>query len=738
MLSAALQTAINRAFDWANERDQAYVTLEHLALSLMGDSKVSEIMSACAVNISLLVAELEAYLQREIETLPEIKAHPTLNFQRVIERAIYHVQSQGEETVNATHVLAALLQENDSHFVYFLEKQQIRSVDILTYIAHGITPTEEVDWSNPEAFDGEEDGESGMDRILVSLNDLAEEGRLDPVIGRSQELHRMMEVLVRRRKNNPILVGDPGVGKTALAEALAQVIVSGDAPTALQEAEVFTLDIASLLAGTRYRGDFEQRMKQVLSQVEQRPHAVVFIDEIHTIVGAGATQGGAMDLANMLKPALALGKFRCIGATTFEEYRQIFEKDKPLARRFQKIDILEPSLADTLKILEGLKAKLEEHHGVKYQPQALKAAVDLSARYIQDRHLPDKAIDVLDEAGAKAKLSSKPRKSISEKDIRQVVSMMAKVPLEALNEKEQYRLKNLAEHLKNVVFGQDQAVDTLARLVIRAKAGLTNDTQPLGSFLLMGPTGVGKTELAKQLALHLNIPLVRFDMSEYMERHAVSRLIGAPPGYVGYDQGGLLTEAIHKQTHAVLLLDEMEKAHPDIFNILLQVMDSGKLTDNNGRVTDFSHVILLMTSNVGAEAYDRQSMGFIEQHHHHDLDNAIKQAFSPEFRNRLNGVLKFNPLASSQMRRVVDKFLFALESQIATKGYQLHISEKVRDYLAAKGYDPKMGARPLKRLVEEKLHQPLAEILLFNEPAKNARFVVELTQDDSVEILVHD
>ncbi len=721
MMTHKLQQIINRAFSWATERDQAYVTLEHLAYFLLEDEEVQQVFYQLSVHIAQLKQELENYLLSEIETLPEVTAHPTLSFQKVIETAIYKAQTNAQSEVKPLDLMAVLLQEGHSHFAYFLAKQNIEAIDVLTYIIHGPQSQEDEDWGFEEEMEvdrqplKEEESE-----FLISLNIRALAGEIDPVIGRENELRRMMEVLVRRKKNNPVLVGDPGVGKTALAEALALDIIEEKVPQPLADAEVFMLDLSALIAGTRYRGDFEKRLKAIIKEVKDHPHAIVFIDEIHTILGAGAAQGGSMDVANLLKPALAQGEFKCIGATTFEEYRQVFTKDKALARRFQKIDVLEPSREDTLKILQGLKKKLEDHHQVHYSQEALEAAVDLSIRHIHERFLPDKAIDVLDEAGAYVRLESRRNRRVNEKIIRRIVARSAQIPLEDLQEKEQKQLKNLAQRIKAQVYGQDDAIDTIAQQIIRAKAGLGNGEQPLGAFLLTGPTGVGKTEVAKQLAQVMNVPLIRFDMSEYREPHSVARLIGAPPGYVGYESGGLLTEQVHKSPYAVVLLDEIEKAHPDIFNLLLQVMDNGQLTDNNGRVTNFRHVILLMTANIGAEVYDKNPLGFVAQREQGDQEAALKNFFSPEFRNRLSAVVNFKPLSPVHMHQVVTKEIKALKANLAAKGYSFSITPRLAKFLATAGYDAKLGARPLKRLIEQKLNQPLAEMLLFDTPESGA------------------
>lgn len=741
MLSKELQLTLSNAFSLANEYEHEYVTLEHLLLELLGLPSVREAIEACGVKLTTIESELEKYLDGEAAGIKAEELLPTMAFQRVIERAIYLVQSNGYTEVTGLHVLASIFSEQDSHAVYVLESCGVHRVDILSYISHGVTAQQQEDFltSSPseESIEDAETGESENNPITnysVNLNEEVEMGRIDPIIGREWELTRTLEVLSRRRKNNPLLVGEPGVGKTAVAEGLAHRIVEKKVPEQLLDAEIFSLDMGALLAGTRYRGDFEKRFKALLKALEERPHAILFIDEIHTIVGAGAVQGGAMDASNLMKPALSSGKLRCVGATTYEEYRGIFEKDRALARRFQKIDVHEPTTQETFEILKGLKSQFESHHNVKYTLPALKMAVDLSARYINDRHLPDKAIDVIDEAGAKQALmpKSKRKKQISVAEIQQIVANIARIPVSQITQKEKDKLMNLEESLQRVVFGQDEAVHSVVSAIKLARSGLNDGDRPTASFLFAGPTGVGKTELTQQLAKHLDVELLRYDMSEYMERHSVSRLIGAPPGYVGFDQGGLLTEAVNKHPHSVVLLDEIEKAHPDVFNLLLQVMDNGTLTDNNGRKADFRNVILIMTSNVGAEAASRASIGFAVQDHSLDFQGELKKVFTPEFRNRLDGVIQFNRLSPEVMNSVVNKFIYALENSLQDKKVAIKLTASAREWLAKEGYDPFMGARPMSRLVQEKIKQPLAEMLLFGELQSGGEVVIDADESGIV------
>ena len=738
MLSKELQMILSNAFSVAHEYEHEFVTLEHLLLELLGVPSVQDVVKACGADIEKIESGLEQFLESEMVSRKPDELHPTMSFQRVIERAIYLVQSNGYTEVMPVHVLASMYAEQDSQAVYLLESNGLERVDVLSYISHGVSASDSDEYlpSSREHEDQEEAGtsteNSPLDKFATNLNVEVSEGRIDPIIGRDWELNRTLEVLCRRRKNNPLLVGEPGVGKTAVAEGLAHLIVEERVPESLLNAEVYCLDMGALLAGTRYRGDFEKRFKALLKELEEQPHAILFIDEIHTVIGAGAVQGGAMDASNLMKPSLSSGKLRCIGATTYDEYRGIFEKDRALARRFQKVDIKEPSHQESFEILKGLKSKYEAHHSVKYTLPALKEAVALSARYLTDRHLPDKAIDVVDEAGAKQAiaLSSKRKKQIGVHEIQQVVANIARIPVSQLTQKEKDKLADLEPSLKRVVFGQDHAVEQLVSAIHLSRSGLNNPNKPTASFLFSGPTGVGKTELSQQLATHLGVEMLRFDMSEYMERHTVSRLIGAPPGYVGFDQGGLLTEAVTKNPHAVVLLDEIEKAHPDVFNLLLQVMDNGTLTDNNGRKADFRNITLIMTSNVGAEQMSRSSMGFTEQDHTMDFDSELKKVFTPEFRNRLDGIIQFNRLSEESMVSVVNKFIYALENALADKKVTLKISDTARAWLAQKGYDPLMGARPMERLVQEKVKQPLAEKLLFGELQQGGEIFIDLNKDE--------
>ena len=744
MLSKNLQMTLSNAFSVAHEYEHEFVTLEHLLLELLGMPEVQEAIKACGADIAKIEAGLEQFLETEMVSRKPDELQPTMSFQRVIERAIYLVQSNGYLEVTGLHVLASLYSEQDSQAVYLLESNGVDRVDILSYISHGVTATESDDYlpteggsasgMEGETADGEGDKKSPLESFTINLNQAVMDGKIDPVIGRKWELDRTLEILSRRRKNNPLLVGEPGVGKTAVAEGLAYQIVHDKVPDSLSDAVVYSLDMGALLAGTRYRGDFEKRFKALLKALEQHTHAVLFIDEIHTIVGAGAVQGGAMDASNLMKPALSSGKLRCIGATTYEEHRGIFEKDRALARRFQKIDVREPSNQEAFEILKGLKSQYETHHSIKYTLPALKEAVALSARYITDRHLPDKAIDVIDEAGAKQVLMapSKRKKQIGVPEIQAVVASIARIPVSQITQKEKDKLQDLGTNLKRVVFGQDHAVEKLASAIKLARSGLSDPQKPTASFLFAGPTGVGKTELTVQLAQHLSMEMSRFDMSEYMERHTVSRLIGAPPGYVGYDQGGLLTEAVNKNPHCVILLDEIEKAHPDVFNLLLQVMDHGTLTDNNGKKADFRNVILIMTSNVGAEQMARSSMGFTVQDHTMDFESELKKAFTPEFRNRLDGVIQFNRLSEESMGSVVNKFIYGLEQMLVDKKVSLTVTEAARTWLATAGYDPLMGARPMARLIQEKVKQPLADTLLFGELQNGGHVTIDCKDDELV------
>ncbi|HAS51086.1 MAG TPA: ATP-dependent Clp protease ATP-binding subunit ClpA [Gammaproteobacteria bacterium] len=721
MLSKDLEFSINLAFREARERRHEFMTVEHLLLALLANPAAADVLRACGAHLDKLKRDLQIFIRENTPIMgmgDPRETQPTLGFQRVLQRAVLHVQSSGHREVTGANVLVAMFGEQESQAVYLLKQQEISRLDVVNYIAHGISKA--VGEQETATSHGEESGENPqnakpLESFASNLNELARLGRIDPLIGRREEIERTIQILCRRRKNNPLLVGEAGVGKTAIAEGLAKMIVDGEVPEVLSKSTIYALDLGSLIAGTKYRGDFEKRLKAVLAQLRKERHAILFIDEIHTIIGAGAASGGVMDASNLIKPMLASGEMKCIGSTTYQEYRGIFEKDRALARRFQKIDVVEPTIEETYQILRGLKSRFEEHHEVKYADKALRVAVDLSARYINDRHLPDKAIDVIDEAGASQRLlpAAKRKKVINVTDIETIIAKIARIPPKTVSSSDKDTLRNLDRDLKLVVFGQDEAISTLATAIKMARAGLGNEQKPIGSFLFAGPTGVGKTEVTRQLAKIMGIELIRFDMSEYMERHTVSRLIGAPPGYVGFDQGGLLTDAILKHPHAVLLLDEIEKAHPDVFNLLLQVMDHGTLTDNNGRKADFRNVILVMTTNAGAELMERPSIGFTSQDHSSDGMEAIKRMFSPEFRNRLDMVVQFKPLTPVTIAQVVDKFLIELEAQLESKKVTLEVDTEGRTWLAGRGYDPKMGARPMARIIQEHIKRPLAEELLF-------------------------
>ncbi|MFC3096604.1 ATP-dependent Clp protease ATP-binding subunit ClpA [Alteraurantiacibacter palmitatis] len=740
-----LEKTLHTALQNASERSHEYATLEHLLLALVDDEDAAEVMSACGVDLSELGNVVRQYLDQEYQSLKtedNADPQPTAGFQRVIQRAILHVQSSGKDTVTGANVLVALFSERDSYAVYFLQQQDMSRLDAVSYISHGIGKNGRQTDSRPPS--GAEEPEvraeekpeknkkdSALDQFCVNLNQKALDGKVDPLIGRGPEVDRTIQILCRRSKNNPLYVGDPGVGKTAIAEGLARKIVEGDVPEVLQDAVIYSLDMGALLAGTRYRGDFEERLKQVVSELEKMPEAVLFIDEIHTVIGAGATSGGAMDASNLLKPALSSGAIRCIGSTTYKEFRNHFEKDRALLRRFQKIDVNEPTVEDTIKILKGLRTAFEEHHKVKYTPEAIKTAVELSARYINDRKLPDKAIDVIDEAGAMQMLvpPSRRRKTLTAKDIEKVIATMARIPPKSVSKDDKAALASLDKDLKRVVFGQDEAIERLATAMKLSRAGLRDADKPIGSFLFSGPTGVGKTEVARQLAHIMGIELKRFDMSEYMERHSVSRLIGAPPGYVGYDQGGLLTDAIDQHPHCVLLLDEIEKAHPDLFNILLQVMDNGRLTDHHGKTVDFRNVVLIMTTNAGAADMARQGIGFGAGTKVEAQDEAVKKMFTPEFRNRLDAVVPFAYLGPETVSRVVDKFILQLELQLADQNVHIQFDSDARSWLATRGYDKLYGARPMARLIQDKVKQPLAEELLFGKLAGGGEVHVSVKDD---------
>jgi ATP-dependent Clp protease ATP-binding subunit ClpA len=727
-----LEKTLHAALSHASERRHEYATLEHLLLALVDDDDAGQVMNACGVDLTELGEVVKQYLDQEYQSLKTDdggEPQPTAGFQRVIQRAILHVQSSGKDTVTGANVLVALFSERDSYAVYFLQQQDMSRLDAVSFISHGIGKGgKQLEARTPKGADeapaaseekSESKKETALDQFTVNLNVKALAGKVDPLIGRGPEVDRTIQILCRRSKNNPLYVGDPGVGKTAIAEGLARKIVEGDVPEVLQDAVIYSLDMGALLAGTRYRGDFEERLKQVVNELENMPEAVLFIDEIHTVIGAGATSGGAMDASNLLKPALSSGTIRCIGSTTYKEFRNHFEKDRALLRRFQKIDVNEPTVEDTIKILKGLRTAFEDHHKVKYTPEAIKTAVELSARYINDRKLPDKAIDVIDEVGAMQMLvpPSKRKKKITAREIEQVIATMARIPPKSVSSDDKRALENLERDLKHVVFGQDAAVERLATAMKLSRAGLRDPDKPIGSFLFSGPTGVGKTEVARQLASIMGIELKRFDMSEYMERHSVSRLIGAPPGYVGYDQGGLLTDAVDQNPHCVLLLDEIEKAHPDLFNILLQVMDNGRLTDHHGKTVDFRNVVLIMTTNAGASDMARQGIGFGDVSKEDASEEAVKRMFSPEFRNRLDAVVAFSYLGKETVARVVDKFILQLELQLAEQNVHIQFDKDARDWLADKGYDKLYGARPMGRLIQEKIKQPLAEELLFGKLA---------------------
>ncbi|RFF27785.1 MULTISPECIES: ATP-dependent Clp protease ATP-binding subunit ClpA [unclassified Wenzhouxiangella] len=739
MFSKELELSISQAYHTARSKRHEFLTVEHLLLALLDNDSAREVMLACGVDVQLLGHELDQALDESVPVLSEgdqRDTQPTIGFQRVLQRALYHVQSAEKKEVLGANVLVAIFSEKDSHAVYLLGKQDMARLDVVNYLSHGIAKTDE---TGPQAGaeaaqaaeGGAEEEKSALANYATNLNERAKADKIDPLIGRALEVERTIQILCRRRKNNPLYVGESGVGKTALAEGLALRIVREEVPEVLHDAEIWALDLGALLAGTKYRGDFEKRLKAVLAELKSREKAVLFIDEIHTIIGAGAASGGVMDASNLIKPVLANGDLRCIGSTTFEEYRGVFEKDRALARRFQKIDIVEPSVGETIEILNGLKYRFEEHHGVTYTPEALEAAAQLSSRHINDRHLPDKAIDVIDEAGARERLKPEEERTqqIGVTEIEEVIAKMARIPPRQVSRSDRDALETLERDLNMVVFGQDEAISTLASAIKMSRSGLADADRPIGSFLFAGPTGVGKTEVTRQLAMTMGIELIRFDMSEYMEAHTVSRLVGAPPGYVGFDRGGLLTEAVTQTPHAVLLLDEIEKAHPDVYNLLLQIMDHGKLTDANGRTADFRNVILVMTTNAGAELMSRRGIGFLPSDNATDGMEAIRKQFTPEFRNRLDAIIQFRSLPIEVVMQVVDKFLMEMENQLADKGVSIEVSTAAREWLAEHGFDEKMGARPMKRIIQEHIKRPLADELLFGDLSEGGEVEVGIRED---------
>ncbi len=748
MLSKDLEITLNDAFKGARSRRHEFMTVEHLLLALLANRVAADVLTACGIDLSALTQELTDFVESTTPLIPEgeqaRETQPTLGFQRVLQRAVFHVQSSGKKEVTGANVLVALFNEQESQAVFLLKTQSVARIDIVNYISHGISKVpghQDQSDHQIESNEGNDPaeaatGSSPLDAYTVNLNEQAKLNRIDPLVGREYEVQRVVQTLTRRRKNNPLLVGESGVGKTAIAEGLARLIVDGEAPDIIKDSTVYSMDLGALLAGTKYRGDFEKRLKALLNELKEEPGAVLFIDEIHTIIGAGAASGGVMDASNLLKPLLASGELRCIGSTTIQEYRGIFEKDRALSRRFQKVDVLEPSVDETYKILKGLRKSFEEHHNIHYTDSALKAASELSARYITDRFLPDKAIDVIDEAGAFQNLQSpsKRKKRIGVTDVENIVAAIARIPPKSVSTSDKKALFDLEANLKRVVFGQDDAITALGSAMKLSRSGLKPVEKPIGSFLLSGPTGVGKTEITRQLANALGIELLRFDMSEYMERHTVSRLIGAPPGYVGYDQGGLLTEAVNKNPHCVLLLDEIEKAHPDVFNILLQVMDHGTLTDNNGRKSDFRNVIIIMTTNAGAQEASRASLGFTQQDHSSDSMESIKKLFTPEFRNRLDGIIQFGVLPENVIETIVDKFLVELQTQLDDKKVTLEVDKKARRWLTEHGYSEKMGARPMQRLIQEKIKKPLAEEILFGKLSEKGGVVKVSIKKDEISV----
>ena len=746
MIAQELEVSLHMAFMDARQKRHELITVEHLLLAMLDNPSAAEVLKACGSNIDTLRNELTQYIDDHTPTISgedEVDTQPTLGFQRVIQRAMLHVQSSGKKEVNGANVLVAIYGEKDSHAVYFLHQQGVTRLDVVNFIAHGVSKLNEGDTqkTSPEQENDQESPSSkALETYTINLNKMVLAGKIDPLIGRDSEIERVIQTLCRRRKNNPLLVGEAGVGKTAIAEGLAKRIVDKEVPSILENTTIFSLDMGSLLAGTKYRGDFEQRLKSVMKQLNEQKDAILFIDEIHTLIGAGSASGGTLDASNLLKPALSNGSIKCIGATTYQEYRTVFEKDHALTRRFQKIDVNEPSIIDTINILKGLKSRFEKHHNVKYSVTAINSAAELSAKYINDRHLPDKAIDVIDEAGAAQRIlpKNKQKKVITNKEIEDIVAKIAKIPPKNISNDDKNALKNLERDLKAVIFGQDKAIENLASAIKMTRSGLGMPNKPIGNFLFSGPTGVGKTEVARQLAYILGIELVRIDMSEYMERHAVSRLIGAPPGYVGFDQGGLLTESVNKQPYCVLLLDEIEKAHPDIFNILLQVMDHGSLTDSNGRKTDFRNVTLIMTTNAGAESLSKTSMGFTQSKKMGDEQAEIKRLFTPEFRNRLDATVSFAPLSHDVILKVVDKFLMQLEDQLHEKKVDATFTDSLKSYLAKNGFDPSMGARPMSRLIQDTIRKALADELLFGKLTNGGNVIIDIDSNDKVKLIFEE
>ena len=742
MLSSELEFCLNEAFQRARDQRHEFMTVEHLLLALLDIPQVHEILKACNSNITELRRQLTEFIEEQTPLLPhddDTDVQPTLGFQRVLQRAVFHVQSSGKKEVTGSNVLVAIFSEKQSQAVYFLNLQDITRLDVVNYLSHGMPqlPGERSDVEQEASMDTATEAEaSPLEQYATNLNQQAIDGKIDPLIGREVEIERTVQILCRRRKNNPLYVGDAGVGKTALAEGLARMIVEERVPEVLRDATIYALDMGTLIAGTKYRGDFEKRLKGVIKEVQKDPGAILFIDEIHTVIGAGAASGGVMDASNLIKPVLANGEIRCIGSTTYEEYRGIFEKDHALARRFQKIDVPEPSLAETIAILHGLKSRFEEHHGVHYDTAALDAAAELSARHINDRRLPDKAIDVIDEAGANLRLQPVGERGdrVTVEMVENIVAKMARIPAKSVSASDRKSLLTLERDLKLTIFGQDQAIEALSSAIKMSRSGLREEDKPIGSFLFAGPTGVGKTEVTRQLAMIMGVELIRFDMSEYMERHTVSRLIGAPPGYVGFDQGGLLTEAVTKNPHAVVLLDEIEKAHPEVFNLLLQVMDHGTLTDNNGRKADFRNIVLVMTTNAGAQEMSRASIGFTRQDHSSDGMAVIQKSFSPEFRNRLDAIIQFAPLDIGSVKRVVDKLIVELEAKLGSNNVTIELDDAARDWIAERGYDEQMGARPMARVIQEHIKRPLADELLFGSLAEGGHVRVTVDEDDELKL----